>query len=210
MTKPVEPPWKVQREFSESIPPNVRLHMSPQRIPKLLPEETPTKEDKKPNGFWYDLEGEWVSWCSSGYRFGYYYYALDLDFSKILTIKNLKQFKKFEDEYKIRPFIHRWMDAIYEKFQQEKDRTPEMERFIEAMGTLNRPDGLHHNDFDIKWACVAEKHAGIEIPLFQRSLESKWYDTWDCSSGVVWDISAIKGIKLYAYYNRRTKEIIKV
>ena len=51
----------------------------------------------------------------------------------------------------------------------------------------------------IDWAEVASKYDGIIISPYQWSLrldmEMMWYYGWDCASGCIWNISAIKELK---------------
>lgn len=46
------------------------------------------------------------------------------------------------------------------------------------------------------WIDVASRYSGIEIAPYQwkRRIHPStfWYYTWDCASGCIWDLSAIK------------------
>lgn len=49
----------------------------------------------------------------------------------------------------------------------------------------------------IRWAAVAQQYSGIVIApyLQQRRLDgaaSDWYYPWDCASGCVWDLTAVR------------------
>lgn len=51
----------------------------------------------------------------------------------------------------------------------------------------------------IDWEEVAKHYSGFIVPLYREFFveESlRWYESLDCSSGCVWDLSAIKSIKL--------------
>lgn len=49
----------------------------------------------------------------------------------------------------------------------------------------------------IKWPEVAKKYCGIEIRYNKRLVKvGHWYYDWDCSSGCIWNRSAIKSITL--------------
>lgn len=41
----------------------------------------------------------------------------------------------------------------------------------------------------IDWRKVAERYDGIEIApyIWERRLESRWYHSWDCASGCLWE-----------------------
>lgn len=51
--------------------------------------------------------------------------------------------------------------------------------------------------FYLDWYKAKEKYDGIIIAPYQwgRRLELVWYYTWDCASGVIWNLSAIKEVK---------------
>ena len=48
----------------------------------------------------------------------------------------------------------------------------------------------------IDWHAVAQAYAGIEIAPYCWSLrfeyEFLWYYGWDCASGCVWELSAVR------------------
>lgn len=50
----------------------------------------------------------------------------------------------------------------------------------------------------INWAKVAEEYDGIIIDPYQWGLRLDdrvfWYYSWDCSSGVIWNLEAIKSL----------------
>ena len=52
----------------------------------------------------------------------------------------------------------------------------------------------------IDWKTVAKKYKGISIPTYLHSCRMDrrffWYYPWDIASGCIWDVSAIKNIKL--------------
>lgn len=51
----------------------------------------------------------------------------------------------------------------------------------------------------IRWKSLAQKYKGLLIPNYlwecRLELEFEWYYTWDCSSGVFWDMSCLTWIK---------------
>lgn len=51
----------------------------------------------------------------------------------------------------------------------------------------------------IDWSAVAEDYHGIMIPNYRKSMEHafrRWYDTWDCDSGCIWNKLAIDRLVL--------------
>jgi hypothetical protein len=50
--------------------------------------------------------------------------------------------------------------------------------------------------FFIKWNDVANDYKGIEIPNYKSVSRYKWMNSWDISSGCIWDLSAIKNYKV--------------
>lgn len=52
----------------------------------------------------------------------------------------------------------------------------------------------------IKWSEVADKYKGILISpyIWSRRLAEHtfWYYGWDCASGAIWDVTAIKDVRL--------------
>lgn len=211
---PTRKAWQQQQMLAEEIPPGVRIHMSGAKIPKLLPMEPPVGADDKPEvgrGFWYDLNGEWIAWTGGNrFRFGRFYYAVEVDLSRVLCIRDADQFDAFEEEYKTKPPIRRMMDGVVERLAgMELD---EQERkFVDAFAILTSSDGLI-NSHTIDWGRVAEKYGGIEIAPglpWRFRTRSKWYYTWDCASGVIWDVNAITGIELFAVWDAKRKLLVK-
>lgn len=50
---------------------------------------------------------------------------------------------------------------------------------------------------DVDWAAVAERWPGIIIAPYQWSLrlsEVRWYYSWDCASGCIWDATVITSV----------------
>lgn len=56
---------------------------------------------------------------------------------------------------------------------------------------------------DIDWERVVSQYRGIIITpyLWKRRLTKDlgWYYGWDCASGCIWDVKAIKSIKMFKY-----------
>lgn len=50
---------------------------------------------------------------------------------------------------------------------------------------------------DLNWPEVREKYDGVIIAPYQweRRLDYMWYYGWDCASGVIWNLSAIRSVE---------------
>ncbi len=50
----------------------------------------------------------------------------------------------------------------------------------------------------IDWDLIAQRYSGIIITPYQwgQRLDLMWYYGWDCASGCIWDVSAVKSIEL--------------
>jgi hypothetical protein len=124
----------------------------------------------KPKGVWVSAAGEddWPSWCRSE-RFG--------------------------------------VDRLEYRHLIELD-TRRM-KIIESVAELDRFDALWGVAYSlgdmpfhcINWPEVAKEFTGIVIAPYrwERRMDtrvSKWYYGWDCASGCVWDVTAIKSVQV--------------
>jgi len=126
----------------------------------IIPFKYNQKNDLKPEGLWYGIDGDWKSWCES--EMPHWIkdrneFILELNFDKILIISSIDELDLFHNEFSI------------------------------LIGKT-----IH----DIDWKKIAQLYTGIEIHpyLYERRYEYLWYYGWDCSSGCIWDSSAIKKI----------------
>ena len=57
-----------------------------------------------------------------------------------------------------------------------------------------KPEPSHRDSMYIDWEKVGAKHQGLIIAPYcwQKRLDLMWYYGWDCASGCIWDVSAIK------------------
>ena len=70
---------------------------------------------------------------------------------------------------------------------------------LDAFNTLygnNDPHELR----GIEWRKVVATHDGIIIAPYywERRISLMWYYTWDCASGVIWNLKAINQVRPYA------------
>jgi hypothetical protein len=56
-----------------------------------------------------------------------------------------------------------------------------------------------YSDSVIDWPTVAGKYDGIIITPYQWScrMELMWYYPWDCASGCIWNLDAIKSVTIH-------------
>ena|SRR3990167_3659618 len=71
----------------------------------------------------------------------------------------------------------------------------------EMLDEFNTKYGLEDR-FEIRsisWDSVKAGHDGIIIAPYQyaRRLDLMWYYTWDCASGVIWNLSAVANVTAY-------------
>lgn len=121
----------------------------------------------KPRGLWVSVEGEddWPSWCKSE-GFGLERFICA---TEVILSKNasIKYLRNEKD-----------IDSFSKKYGIKSEITP----LILA----------------IDWEKLRPKYQGIIIApyVWQRRLSNaRWYYSWDCASGVIWDKEAVKEIK---------------
>lgn len=118
----------------------------------------------KPQGFWFDVDGDWGRWCGSqGYRFDRLSHRREVwidDPSRVLFVSNARELDAFGEGYRSR---------------------------------MGYPDeGVWNIDWPrvaAGWAGIV-----ISPYLWERrnAVGSEWYYPWDCASGCVWDLSVIR------------------
>lgn len=75
----------------------------------------------------------------------------------------------------------------------------QLRAFTKAFGELRKitPQYSYHA---INWASVAEKYDGLIIAPYigecRLNEDTRWYYTWDCASGCIWNAQAIKSCSL--------------
>jgi len=130
-----------------------------------------TKQDEpssKPTGFWVSVDGpcDWPSWCiAEEYSLGSRRHAIALRRTKRVLVLDS-------------------VDAVV-AFTEEYRAEPPL-TWIE-------------NSWTMDWAKLANRYAGIIIAPYQYTLRhdsrTRWYYTWDCASGCIWDTTVIKSVE---------------
>jgi len=136
-----------------------RTHVSEKPIdalvakPALLPDHP-----MKPNGFWYEVDGDWQWWCAGeelGWLEGRKLYELTLDpAARLLEIRTVAEIDAFHAEYS-RP-----LDGSRYSMYPEWGRVAE------------RYDGIEIAPY------LWERRLATEF---------MWYYGWDCASGCLWN-----------------------
>ena len=135
----------------------------------------------KPGGLWVSIEDkeknyyDWQDWCKDAdFRLERLKHKYSIEIRKdasILELTNVFDMFGFNNEYAI---------------PEENDH------------------GFDELDYEpivykIKWNEVAAKWQGVFIYPYHNELRLRndftWYYGWDCSSGVIWDLDAIKEVK---------------
>jgi len=137
--------------------------------------------DMKPKGIWYGLDWSWHEWCEmEGFSQGKgkNNFEIDLHLQNILVI---------DTEEKMKYFAHKFGEV------------PEWRR-KNNLGDVR--------DY-IDWKKVSETYSGIEISPYQHKFRLDrnffWYYGWDCASGCIWNLNAIKSVTQIKYEKANDK-----
>lgn len=155
--------------------------------------------DMKPTGIWYGLGDSWMQWCMSDAS-GWlqpYIYEFVLDEEKIIKVSNIEEFEKFEEEHQaIRPEFKLLMEHMPTIRDAHGDGFPRMRRLFDQ----------------IDWPKLSQTYGGVEIApyIWKKRLESMWYYPWDCASGCIWNVNAVKELRLFAAYDKEKDEFIRM
>lgn len=152
------------------------IHYSSKKIKKLEKKTYDQEQMKfhpKPRGLWVSVEGNesdsnynWKQWCESEkfYLEGlkHSHEVILKENSNIIYLKTDKEIFDFTKKY---PKSTRYWDKEWDTYE-------------------------------LDWVQIKKEYQGIIISPYQwpcrLALESGWYYGWDCSSGCIWDIEAIK------------------
>lgn len=144
----------IQEEFE-------RGHMSkkPFKEFKDIPAQEP---GMKPEGFWYDCDGEWSRWVESEMPHwkGKHNYKVQVDLSKMIVIRNHRQLKAFEEKYGIRhSYGDGYMEIDWSKVAQDYSGI-EIAPYISSA----RFSSTWYCGWDVAGGCIWEKSAfkGVE------------------------------------------------
>lgn len=151
-----------------------RTQMSVLPIPEIKLQLTKQEQNRyhqigKPYGFWYQTGRSWEEWIAGERMLDWmkpYLVVIEVDPSRILQLRSAYELHQFTEQYKA-PFVPG--QTVFES------------------GRLTA----------INWQRVAESWGGIEISPYQWScrFDLMWYYGWDCASGCVWDLNAVRVVK---------------
>jgi hypothetical protein len=142
----------------------------------------------KPNGLWFDVNGEWKQWCEATQfrleNLNYRHTVTIRDESRILFLQAAKDIDEFTNTY------GRNISGHVQLLQSAE----EMDAFTREYGHDFFGDIRRAFSNYIMWGEVAEKHSGIIIYPYsqERSRTYLWYWGWNCAGGCVWDTSVIR------------------
>jgi hypothetical protein len=142
----------------------------------------------KPNGFWFDVDGDWQRWCgTTEFRpgtFRYRHKVTILDTSRIIFLRRAKEVDAFARKYA------RNLSGNIRLLQSAGDN----DAFARQYGRDLFGDILQQFSNYIMWREVAEEHSGIIIAPYSRARSETylWYHGWSCASGCVWDTSVLR------------------
>jgi len=141
-----------------------RTHVSAKPIERLIAKPALRADHPmKPNGFWYEVDGDWQRWCAAeegmGWLEGRKLYELTMDPAvRLLEIRDVDDIDAFHAEYARPMYGSRY--SMYAEWGR----------------VAKQYDGIE-----------------IAPYLWERRLatEFMWYYGWDCASGVIWNMSVI-------------------
>jgi hypothetical protein len=95
---------------------------------------------------------------------------------------------------------------------------PGRDPVAEMMASMPGGRAFGMDSFSIDWAAIAERWDGVLIPTYQyaarNSGKSRWYYSWDCASGCIWNRRAIAKVVVPRQSKRnrkaRRKSMIKI
>lgn len=133
--------------------------------------QDPRRNIGKPNGLWVSVEGEddWANWCKDN-DFGCLDYATEVVLRQSANVLRLSSACDLDEFHAKHSYV--------------------AHRYGVDLG----------NRTDIDWTAIAKSYDGIIIApyVWSRRLNfdksgcvSDWYYGWDCSSGCIWNASAV-------------------
>lgn len=134
----------------------------------------------KPEGLWIsnedDLDSElsWSQWCK-----GENWNLESLTYEHEVQLKDDSCLIILNDCRELDEFTHEFSDTTA--------------NLGHAYGKYEQGQSTY-----IRWGAIQEMFDGILIPTYQwnRRMSLMWYYSWDCGSGCIWNLDAIKSFKL--------------
>lgn len=136
----------------------------------------------KPHGLWVTPEDEdnW-EWWSRAEQFN----IENLDNRFVLQLHQSAEILWIKDANQL------------DKFAKDYSKTPGIPGFRDL--------------YAIDWHKLAAEYQGVLIIpyIWQRRMDNLWYYSWDCSSGCIWDPTAIESIHLDSTYVSKSRKALE-
>jgi hypothetical protein len=116
----------------------------------------------KPNGLWYEVDNDWVRWCSNEEPdwVRKYDIIIDVDLANILVVDTYEKGIEFQIRFGVERFDENGFYTI--------------------------------NWYEVSKAYKGIEIPNIEEVYRDKLLYQDWIYTWQVNSGCIWDLSAIK------------------
>lgn len=125
------------------------------------------RTNHKPHGLWVSVPGEddWVSW-NKVEQWAFIDYAYRVVLHAEADVRVMSDVNEF--------------DAFHREYSVAPPWRPTADEWLR----------------DIDWARVASDCDGVVIApyLWNRRMNPHWYYSWDCASGCIWNLSAIRKV----------------
>lgn len=144
-------------------------------------------EHSKPTGLWFSVEDyeedqNWYTWCKENE-----FRLPSLKHKYLVTIKKNAKMLYLSTEKEIEDF----------GIQYQANDQNEFDKYVRRLG--REP---YRYVYQIRWEEVKTLWDGIIISPYnwkcRHSSSTHWYYGWDCASGCIWNVKAIKNYKLEA------------
>ena len=157
----------------------------------------------KPHGLWVSIEDkdadfyDWYDWSmAEEFRTDHLSHANVLKISDhndgILQLQTLDDVYEFNQEFAFLSFeltIDRADRSLVSEWLRMEQPGRKEPWFYDELGPKD----------SIRWKDVMNKWQGIFIYPYHWQIRHhehfRWYNTWDCSSGCIWDLDVIEGIE---------------
>ena len=124
----------------------------------------------KPNGLWFSVEDGfgWADWCWQEE-----YELHKLNYASTITLNPNANILVVETKDDIQKLCDRYG---YNKHSRPNEHDKALPDFM-------------------RWGPIVYVYQGIVIAPYVRAFRPMWLNSWDCSSGVIWDLRAIGSVR---------------
>lgn len=126
-----------------------------------------TEKEYKPKGLWLSVDSDygWKEWC-------------------------------YDSEFRVKALKYCCVVNLRADCNLLILRTSQ--QILDLARRFTRPGNRNWDYPFMHWPSVVDKYQGIVIPTYDWGCRldpvSRWYYTWDCASGCIWDLSAIESM----------------